>query len=133
MKYIKIIHNTLRTYSQCNCTDLDLAKLVVRMERKISKTAPSFCSQKLPYLNQYILDLDNGIFESHLHVLNFSTPIRWCELDEGLLSHFNFYSKQGNKMKLCSNDDCKNCCIFINIGRILIIKYSERIYRSRSF
>jgi hypothetical protein len=71
--------------------------------------------------------LDNGIFELHLHDPNFLTLIRWCELGKLLLSYCNSYNKQGNTMKLCSNDDCKDCCIFINIGRIFMIKYTERI------
>jgi hypothetical protein len=36
-------------------------------------------------------------------------------------------------MDLWSHDDCKNCCIFINIGQILMRQDSYRIYMNRSF
>jgi hypothetical protein len=57
----------------------------------------------MPYLNRYLPDLDNGIFESHLHDLNFTTPIWQSELDERLLSYYNSYNKQGNMIQLYSH------------------------------
>ena len=104
-------------------THLDLRQACCKDGKENSETAPWWCLQETLYLNQYLPDLDNGIFESHLHNLNFLTLIWLCELGKRLLSYCNSYNKQGKMMKLCPKDYHKNCCIFINIGRILMIQY----------
>jgi hypothetical protein len=103
-------------------TDLDLCQACCDDGKGNSEPVPWWCLQETLYLNQYLPDLDKGIFESHLQYLNFLTPIRWCKLGQRLLSHCNSYNKQWNGTKLCSKDDHKNCCIFINISRILMIQ-----------
>ena len=89
-----------------------------------------WCSQELPYLHQYNPYLHNGIFGSHLDDFNFLTLAWQIGTDEWLRSCYN---KHDDGKKLCFIAVIRNCCIFINFGRILDVKYLKRIYSSRSF